>query len=137
MNNPLAFKTANTILYCQKWQETVAFYRDTLQLPITFASDWFVEFEIGGNARLSVANEQRSKVKTSQGAGITLAWQVENADETWLELQTRVLELEAVRNHAWGARVFYFYDPEGHRLEIWSSKPEKEEPAGKGGYLPV
>jgi catechol 2,3-dioxygenase-like lactoylglutathione lyase family enzyme len=122
MNNSLAFKTANTILYCQKWQDTVTFYRDTLQLPITFASDWFVEFEIGGNARLSVADERRSKVKSGHGLGITLAWQVENADETWAELRARNLDLERVRDHAWGARVFYFHDPEGHRLEIWSAR---------------
>jgi catechol 2,3-dioxygenase-like lactoylglutathione lyase family enzyme len=122
MNNSLAFKTANTILYCQKWQDTVTFYRDKLQLPITFASDWFVEFEIGGNARLSVANEQRSKVKSGHGMGITLAWQVENADETWAELRARDLDLERVRDHAWGARVFYLHDPEGHRLEIWSAR---------------
>jgi hypothetical protein len=43
----LAFKSANTILYCKKWQETVVFYRDNLGLPINFASDWFVEFHLG------------------------------------------------------------------------------------------
>jgi lactoylglutathione lyase len=21
--------------------------------------------------------------------------------------------------HAWGARVFYVFDPEGHRIEVW------------------
>lgn len=122
MKPELAFKIANTILYCQKWQETVIFYRDKLQLPVTFASDWFVEFELTATARLSVADERRSSIKSSQGAGITLTLQCENADEAWHELNQRGLKLEAIRDHAWGARVFYFYDPEGHRLEIWSPR---------------
>ena len=66
----LTFKTTNTILYCQKWSETIAFYRDKLELPILFASDWFVEFELDTTARLSLADEQRAKIKSSHGAGI-------------------------------------------------------------------
>lgn len=122
MKSLFTIKIANTILYCRKWHESVAFYRDRLQLPVTFASDWFVEFELTPTARLSLADERRSKIKSSQGAGITLTMQTENADDTWNELHQRGLELEAVRDHAWGARVFYFYDPEGHRLEVWSPK---------------
>ncbi|MBI1880481.1 MAG: VOC family protein [Chloroflexi bacterium] len=122
MKSLLSFKTVNTILYCHRWQETVEFYRDKLQLPVTFTSDWFIEFELAAAARLSVADERRSKVKSNQGAGITLTLQTESADATWAELHRRGLELEVVRDHAWGARVFYFYDPEGHRLEIWSPK---------------
>ncbi|HXV42829.1 MAG TPA: VOC family protein [Anaerolineae bacterium] len=121
MKNLLAFKSANTILYCQRWQETVAFYQNDLQLPVTFASDWFVEFQLGGPAHLSVADERRASIKSSHGAGITLTFQVESADETWAYLQRQGLQVEPLKNHAWGARVFYFYDPEGHRLEIWSS----------------
>jgi uncharacterized glyoxalase superfamily protein PhnB len=99
----------------------VAFYQNDLQLTVTFASDWFVEFQLGGTAHLSVADERRASIKSSQGAGITLTFQVESADETWTYLQGQGLQVEPLKNHAWGARVFYFYDPEGHRLEIWSS----------------
>jgi catechol 2,3-dioxygenase-like lactoylglutathione lyase family enzyme len=121
LKNLLAFKSANTILYCQRWRETVEFYQNDLKLPITFASDWFVEFQLGGAAHLSVADVKRASIKSSQGAGITLALQVESADETWAYLHQQGLNVEPIMNHAWGARVFYFYDPEGHRLEIWSS----------------
>ncbi|NJN96536.1 MAG: VOC family protein [Anaerolineales bacterium] len=133
----MTFKTTNTILYCQKWAETVAFYQEKLALPVLFASDWFVEFELGPTARLSVADERRSKVKSCGGIGITLTLQVENTDAAWAALLARGLELEPLQDHAWGARLFYFYDPEGHRLEIWSPVEKKEKPAGKGGYLPV
>lgn len=120
MNPGVALKNANTILYCNKWSETVAFYRDYLKLPITHSSDWFVEFHLVGTAHLSVAQAARATIKSSLGAGITLALQVEDADETWQHLARIGLKLEPVRNHAWGARVFYLFDPEGHRIEIWS-----------------
>lgn len=116
-----SLKSANTILYCKNWSETVAFYQRDLGLPITFASDWFVEFQLTETARVSIADEKRATIKSSGGAGITLTFQVESADETWQDLHNKGLTLEPVRDHAWGARVFYLFDPEGHRLEFWSS----------------
>jgi catechol 2,3-dioxygenase-like lactoylglutathione lyase family enzyme len=121
MINPLSFKRANTILYCKQWRETVYFYKHRLGLTILFTSDWFIEFQLTDTACLSIADEQRATIKSSDGAGLTLTLQVKDADETWSHLHDQGLTLEPVRDHAWGARVFYFFDPEGHRLEIWSA----------------
>lgn len=115
-------KAANTILYCRHWPETVQFYRDGLGLRINFSSDWFIEFQITSTAYLSLADERRATIKSSAGAGITVTFQVEDADQTWQMLRSAGLAPEPLRDHAWGARVFYLYDPEGHRLEIWSPK---------------
>ncbi len=122
MKNKLSLKSTNTILYCKQWQETVDFYQTVLALPITFASDWFIEFQLSGMAHLSIANEQRATIKSSGGAGITIALQVEHADEVWQFLRDKGLEVGPLKDHGWGARVFYFFDPEGHRLEVWSSQ---------------
>lgn len=117
---PLPITACNTILYCCNWKETVSFYRDILALPVNFASDWFVEFQISSTAYLSVADEQRTTIKSSRGQGITLTFRVESVHEAWENLSARGVKLGPVQDHTWGARVFYFYDPEGHRLEIWS-----------------
>lgn len=122
MADHLSLKSANTVLYCKEWRETVAFYKHRLKLRIAFASDWFVEFRLAGAAHLSIADERRATIKSSGGAGITITLQVDSADETWQYLSDNGLTPEPVRNHPWGGRVFYFYDPEGHRLEIWSLK---------------
>jgi uncharacterized glyoxalase superfamily protein PhnB len=90
-------------------------------LPITFASEWFVEFELTASARLSIADERRATIKSSRGQGITLTFEVENADIFWEEVHDAGLEPTPCRTHAWGARTFYLRDPEGNRLEIWSS----------------
>lgn len=113
--------TANTILYCHNWEATVAFYRDQLGLPVTFASDWFVEFAITESARLSVADERRATIKSGHGAGITLTFQVADADVLWREINSAGLNPTPCRTHRWGARTFYLRDPEGNRLEIWSA----------------
>jgi len=114
-------QSANTILYCHAWSETVAFYRDSLGLSINFASDWFVEFVLTESARLSIADERRATIKSSQGAGITLTFQVADADALWAEFDSAGLQPTVCRTHAWGARTFYLRDPEGNRLEIWSA----------------
>ncbi|MBS0012952.1 MAG: VOC family protein [Desulfobacterales bacterium] len=118
-----AFKTANTILYCKNWQQTVAFYKDRLGLAVNFANDWFVEFCLAGGARLSIADQSRASVKSCGGAGITLALEVEEIEAVRAHMHESGLGPTDIRDHPWGARVFYFYDPEGHRIEIWQQKP--------------
>jgi uncharacterized glyoxalase superfamily protein PhnB len=120
VKNRLSIKRVNTILYCRNWQETVHFYHHNLGLPVAFSTEWFVEFELGGGALLSIADEGRATISSGQGAGITLTFQVENADEAWRALGDSGLAVGPVKDHPWGARVFYLFDPEGHRLEVWS-----------------
>ncbi|MCF8111898.1 MAG: VOC family protein [Desulfobacteraceae bacterium] len=114
-----SFITANTILYCSKWKETVHFYKDHLGLEINFSSDWFVEFRLAGCSRLSIADEKRTSIKSCSGGGITLALEVKDIEASYKFLKATGLEPTEIRNHPWGAKVFYIYDPEGHRIEIW------------------
>jgi hypothetical protein len=85
-------KTSNIILYCKKWNETVTFYRDMLRFPIHFSNEWFVEFSLTGNARLSVANEERSSIKSCQGKGITISLEVED-----IETMYSLMEVSGLR----------------------------------------
>jgi catechol 2,3-dioxygenase-like lactoylglutathione lyase family enzyme len=117
-------KAANTILYCRKWEETVRFYRDQLKLPVTFSTDWFVEFSLNGSTRLSIANEKRASIKTSRGKGITLSWEVDRVEREWADVQKNGLEPTPIQKHPWGARVFYLFDPEGTRIEFWQTSAD-------------
>lgn len=122
MSSLLQIKSANTILYCKRWRETVDFYRHRLALPVNFAASWLVEFRLSDGARLSVADEHRASIKSAAGGGVTITLEVENADAAWATLRAKGLETGPVKDHAWGARVFRFTDPEGHRLEVWSPR---------------
>ena len=117
----IKYLTTNLILYCDKWHETVAFYEQTFEFSKIELSDWLVEFIISDNARISVADQNRTSIKSVKDKGIMLSWQVENIEDTWQDLKQKDINLEPIKEHPWGARLFRFYDPDGHPIEIWSS----------------
>lgn len=116
----LNFLTGNTILYCRHWDKTVSFYQHQLGLDPAFSSDWFVEFIVSDSARISLADQTRTSIKSAGGQGITITLQVHNIETAWRELKNNGIDTGDIKTHQWGARLFRFYDPEGHRLEIWS-----------------
>ena len=119
MADPLQVQRANTVLYCARWNATVAFYRDVLGLTVTFANDWFVEFRLGESAFVSIADALRATIESANGHGITLTWQVADIDAARALLSERGVDATPIRPR-WGARVCYLHDPEGHRIELWT-----------------
>ena len=113
--------TTNTILYCKEWKKTVGFYRDQLKLPIIFASDWFLEFRLNAMSRLSIADEKRSSIKSRGGKGVTVSLEVDDIEAVREYAEKVGMKPTELRKHPWNARVFYIFDPEGHRIEIWQS----------------
>jgi predicted enzyme related to lactoylglutathione lyase len=114
-------KSANSILYCKNWEETVAFYQTGLKLPMTVSTEWFVEFKLTGTSRLSVADESHTSIKSGNGKGITIGLQVEDIASTHSQLKEAGLNPTAIKE-VWGAKAFYVFDPEGNRLEFWSGR---------------
>jgi predicted enzyme related to lactoylglutathione lyase len=117
----MKIRTVNIILYCKKWAETLAFYRDDLNLSILSSTDWFVEFQLNENARLSVADETRASVKSSNGRGITISLQVADLEEIRSQLLEAGLSPTPIRE-IWGSQTSYLHDPEGNRLELWAGQ---------------
>ena len=112
-------KRINTILYCQNWDDTVKFYRDVLKLMIHHKVEWLVEFHLIDNTFLSIANAAGTSIKSSKGSGITLSFQVENVDAVQRQLREIGIATGPIKS-IWSARAFYIFDPEGHRIELWS-----------------
>jgi len=109
----------NTILYCRYWETTVRFYQDVLELSIHHQTEWLVEFHLREESYLSIANSAGTSIQSADGDGITLSWRVEDvtrAHHSLNELGVKTSEIKSI----WGARAFYFSDPEGHRIEMWS-----------------
>ena len=118
--------TTNVILYCRQWEAAVRFYRDQLQLPVNFSTDWFVEFQLNTGTRLSIADEKRASIESCGGKGITLALEVEDIEAVYEYAEKSGLAPTVIKQHPWNARVFHLFDPEGHRLEIWQPILQKE-----------
>ena len=111
---------SNTILYCNRWAETVAFYRRQLRLAESFANDWFVEFQLAAGSTLSIADATRSTIEPVDGQGITISLQVADRLED-LRARLEASEVPAGEiTQRFGAGVFDIWDPEGHRIEFWS-----------------
>lgn len=115
----------NVILYCRGWDERVSFYRDTIGFPMNMATDWLVEFEVGPNTCLSVADTQRTSTGAAGGAGITVTFNVAKLRSVWQELVDKNVRDDPIRDNRLGGHAFFLRDPEVHRLEFWS-EPSKE-----------
>ena len=108
----------NTILYCRRWQETVAFYTEVFDFSVSYQSDWFIEVQLAPQSYLSIADESHASIHSTEGQGITLSWQVANVHEIHAALVERNIVVTPIRKK-WGAYLFYLHDPEGHRIELW------------------
>jgi catechol 2,3-dioxygenase-like lactoylglutathione lyase family enzyme len=114
-----SIKRINTILYCRNWDTTVKFYRDVLKLMVNHKTEWLVEFQLVDNTYLSIANAANTSIQSSNGSGITLSFQVDNVDVAQRQFREIGIETGPIKP-IWGARAFYIFDPEGHRIELWS-----------------
>ena len=72
-------------------------------------------------SRLSVANEARTSIDSSDGKGITVSLQVSDIEQTWAELVEAGIHATPIKE-VWGSKAIYIHDPEGNRLEFWSGR---------------
>lgn len=113
--------SVNTILYTDRFESCVRFYDSLPGFESAFTNDWFVEFRAGDGACVSVADAQRTRIEAGGPDGLTLTFEVRDADAIHADLRAMGMETTAPRDHPWGARTFFVYDPDGRRLEFWSS----------------
>ena len=118
----LRVSSFHTVLFCEKWEECVSFYRDVLGFRIVEKRDRFVEFEVTGGARIGILRPLHPDAREPDHEPVILSFRVSNIEETHADLKMRFSRLPAVREHPWGAMVFELRDPEGWRLEFWSSE---------------
>ena len=119
-------RRSNTILYTDRWAETVAFYRDALSLTVAFENDWFVEFALDSGAFMSVADAARSSVAPGRGDGITLSLRVDDVHSVRDDLVRADVEVGTI-GVRWGADVLDVHDPSGNRVEFWAERTVVEE----------
>lgn len=109
---------SNTIIYCARFSETVRFYKDILQLPVTLDNGWFIEFRLLDASYLSIADAEETSQPPSFGRGITLSLKINDLNRARETLKACGVQITGVRT-VWGARVFHVTDPEGTRVEFW------------------
>lgn len=121
----LEISRSNTILYSGNWNTALQFYRDTLGLDISFQNEWFVEFQLGNCSHLSVANASHATIPAGHGDGITLSWKVPDIEVAASDLARLGIDVTAI-GERWGSSYVEFHDPDGVRIELWSSNSPVE-----------
>ena len=118
----IKIKANNTILYCKKWREVVTFYQTKLGLEVNTSNQWFLEFKLSEHSYLSIADDSKTSIKSSNGQGVTITFEVVNIQDCHVFLIETGCNPSLIKDHAWGAKVIHVYDPEGNRLEFWCDK---------------
>ncbi|MDD2600348.1 MAG: VOC family protein [Kiritimatiellae bacterium] len=111
----------NIILYCDQWQDTIYFYRDTIGFPVNMANSWLVEFKVTEYTCLSVANASATSIRSAGGAGITVTFKVPDLQGVWSALADKGVAVGPIRPSSLGGQAFFLHDPEKNRLEFWSA----------------
>lgn len=120
-------KIVATELIVRDLAACMAFYRDTLGLPVMESEPDHVMFKVGdlyfflqeasGAARMM--SEEPLDLQTGGGSHVLLAASVDDVDAMYADLKAKgVHVLRPPTDQAWGLRTAYFTDPEGNFWEI-------------------
>jgi catechol 2,3-dioxygenase-like lactoylglutathione lyase family enzyme len=110
--------------YVTNVQESIAFYRDTLGLPMV-SHDYVARFDVDGVLVELVPLPPGSVVPGSGNARLCFA--VSDLKETIEQLHARGIATSDIKNKR-GGKIAFFRDPDGNELSLWEY--EKIDNAG-------
>jgi catechol 2,3-dioxygenase-like lactoylglutathione lyase family enzyme len=126
----LSFDTV--FYYVTDMEESIAFYRDTLGLPLV-SHDYVARFELDGVLIELVRLPPGSVVPGSGNA--RLCFSVESLQETLEQMHARGIATSDIRNKK-GGKLAYFRDPDGNELCLWEyAEPEDAREIVKSAVL--
>ena len=110
------------------FDDTVAFYRDVLGIPIRADAGVYVAFDAGG-FELGIYGREKmagivgsmSQEPSATNDGLLINLEVEDLEATMSTLSARgvTFETEAHDQPEWGMRVVHLRDPEGNLIELY------------------
>lgn len=101
--------------YVSDVEESIAFYRDTLGLPMV-SHDYVVRFDLDGVLIELVPMPPGSVVPGSGNARLCFA--VSDLEETLEQLHARGVGTSDIKNKK-GGKIAFFRDPDGNELSLW------------------
>lgn len=124
----------NPIPFVQDIGRSREFYRDRLGLRVLDDFGNFVLFE-SGFAIHEGRSLERTIWRTEHPAGepygrnnLLLYFEHDDVDAAFESIAPHVEMIHMVEQQAWGQRVFRFYDPDGHVVEV--GEPQRSQPSG-------
>lgn len=117
-------KFINPIPFVRDIQRSKAFYQQTIGLKVLEDFGSFVLFETGFAIHEGSSLEEtvwRKASDTSEPYGrrnLLLYFEHDDVDAAFQNIAPHVELIHPVERQAWGQRVFRFYDPDGHAVEV-------------------
>ncbi|MEA4906263.1 MAG: VOC family protein [Anaerolineaceae bacterium] len=116
---------ANPIPFVKDIQVSTQFYRDVLGLKVLEDAQAFVLFEDHFSIHQAreildtVFGEAPGSDPQTQGRdNLLLYFETDDLDEMFARVKNHVTLIHPIVQQAWGQRVFRFYDPDCHIVEI-------------------
>ena len=128
----MSIKFVNTIVFCSDINLSKSFYESILGVEIEKDLGDIVFFK--NNLVLHYATSITSTVfkrgkrvmPSMQGSeNILIYFEVENLEEVYSKVEPYVKLIHGIETQDWGQKVFRFYDPDDHILEIGEPFNEK------------
>ena len=114
----------NPIPFVSNIQRSTSFYRDVLGLTVRADFGNFVLFEGGFAIHEGRSLEQTIWTETLPDTGpygrsnLLLYFEDDDVDAAFTRIIPHVELIHPVERQAWGQRVFRFYDPDRHAVEV-------------------
>lgn len=114
-SNKLELSFDAIFYYVTNIEESIAFYRDTLGIPMV-SHDYVARFELDGVLVELVPLPPGSVVTGSGNARLCFA--VSDLKQTLEHLHARGVETSGIK-HKKGGKIAFFHDPDGNELSLW------------------
>lgn len=117
---------AITFFYYRDLPRAMAFYQDTLGLPLAIDQGWCKIYRICAGAHVGLVDETRGMNKWQERKPVQLCIRVADVRAWYDYAQEQALDgLSALfNNEQLGIQAFVFRDPEGYQIEIQSPTRE-------------
>jgi lactoylglutathione lyase len=131
-------KISAVVLFAQNFDASLAFYRDTLGLQVSFSDDVSAAFEMAGQGFVLLKPEAAAKMIDVDAAALKtptraeraiLCVRVDDVNALYETYKARgVVFTKSPEDKPWGIRAAYFRDPEGNVWEVAQLlDPEKRD----------
>ena len=120
----MALRFVNPLVFVRDLERSSRFYAEIMKLCITRAEGDVVIFENGFAIHQGEALQQTvwKNVEMPDGEygrrNLLLYFEDDDIDAAFESISPHVRLIHPVERQFWGQRVFRFYDPDGHAIEI-------------------
>ena len=109
-------------IFCFDFEQSIAFYADTLGLPLKSVNDEFgwAEFSLlGGTLAIERLDPNDEDAHSLVGRFLGISLHVDNLHETYAELMSKGVSFQgSPEQQEWGASLAHFKDPDGNIMTL-------------------